>query len=118
MWRGHRGAAMPLDGSSMAISCGVLATLVALILFAARRSYEPDIHASLTIWATALFFVVISSLPFVWTMAATLPVIVVGNSSLVVGYTGFAMALRRFMARPLPLEIGRASCRERGCQYV
>lgn len=96
---------MPLDVSSMAISCGVLATLVALILFAARRSYEPDIHASLTIWATALFFVVISSLPFVWTMAASLPVIVIGNSSLVVGYTGFAMALRRFMAQSLPLVV-------------
>lgn len=96
---------MPLDVSSMAISCGALATLVALILFAARRSCEPDIHASLTIWATALIFVVISSVPFVWTMAATLPVIVIGNSSLVVGYTGFAMALRRFMAQPLPLVV-------------
>jgi diguanylate cyclase (GGDEF)-like protein len=96
---------MQLDVSSMAIACSTLATLVALILFAARRSYEPDIHASLTIWATALLFVVISSAPFAWSLAASLPVIVVGNSSLVMGYTGFAMALRRFMARPLPLVV-------------
>lgn len=96
---------MQLDVGSMAISCSFLATLVASILFAARRSYEPDIHASLTIWATALLFVVISSAPFVWSLAASLPVIVIGNSSLVMGYTGFAMALRRFMARPLPLAV-------------
>lgn len=96
---------MQLDVGSMAISCSFLATLVASILFAARRSYEPDIHASLTIWATALLFVVISSAPFVWSLAASLPVIVIGNSSLVAGYTGFAMALRRFMARPLPLAV-------------
>lgn len=96
---------MQLDVGSMAISCSLLATLVALILFAARRSYEPDIHASLTIWATALLFVVISSAPFVWSLAASLPVIVIGNLSLVMGYTGFAMALRRFMARPLPLAV-------------
>ncbi len=96
---------MQLDVGSMAISCSLLATLVALILFAARRSYEPDIHASLTIWATALLFVVISSAPFVWALPASLPVIVIGNLSLVVGYTGFAMALRRFMARPLPLAV-------------
>jgi diguanylate cyclase (GGDEF)-like protein len=96
---------MQLDVGSVAISCSLLATLVALILFAARRSYEPDIHASLTIWATALLFVVISSAPFVWALPASLPVIVIGNLSLVVGYTGFAMALRRFMARPLPLAV-------------
>jgi len=96
---------MQLDVSSMAVACSALATLVALILFAARRSFEPDVHASLTIWATALLFVVLSSAPFAWAMATTLPVIIVGNSSLVVGYTGFAMALRRFMARPLPLPM-------------
>lgn len=93
---------MQLDVSTLAIASSFLATLVALILFAARRSCEPDVHVSLTILATALLFVVTSSTPFALSMAASLPVIIVGNSSLVVGYTGFAMALRRFMARPLP----------------
>ena len=86
---------MRLDATTLAITTVALTGVVAAILFAARRRYDDGIRDSLSIWAGALLCLMLSASLFIRPLSSTLAVILVGNSALVAGYTGFVLALRR-----------------------
>lgn len=93
---------MRLDATTLAITAVALTGVVAAILFAARRRYDDGIRDSLSIWAGALLCLTLSASLFIRPLSSTLAVILVGNSALVAGYTGFVVALRRFLGLALP----------------
>lgn len=92
---------MRLDVTTLSIATVALTGMVAIILFSARSRYQGDIRASLTLWASALLCLTLSASLFIWDLQPTLAVILLGNTALVAGYTGFVMALRRFLGAPL-----------------
>lgn len=94
---------MHLDVTTLSLTTVALTGVVAAILFTARTRYDDGIRDSLTIWAGALLCLTLSAALFArppW--PTTLTVILVGNTALVAGYTGFAVALRRFLGIALP----------------
>jgi len=93
---------MRLDITTLAVASVALTGVVAAILFAARQRYDGAIRDSLSIWAGALLCLMLSAALFIQPLPATLTVILVGNSALVAGYTGFVVALRRFLGIALP----------------
>lgn len=91
-----------LDIPTLAITASGLQLLVAGIMLGAHSPFDARVGASIRIWAMALLFLALSTILYSAASPATLATILIGNTSLFAGFTGFAIAVRAFLDRPLP----------------